>query len=337
MFVPVDKKSVVHPTNSNTEAWLYPGYSAAKNIIILSNEKGNEKLTGFDYKNIKGRAGRFLHHFTGRVINLVEVPEDEKDEILFHYFDSAVLASDEILRIQETDLSEEHKIEKSLISQELSNAGVPLSLVTSNKYISIEKQIALLKTLRNEPDLIQSIQFLGSYPEKEKLGKIIQLCHTYLFSQKEHTDKNFSLSELERLVSYQIYHHPTIKQMIATQKGKQEDTRIRNAFKLIARYFEFSLPKYLTCFSSLYNFAAQEIGLKEISLTWIITLLQYGFESPQAIALRESGVPSDIILKLEGALKDCTSLEEIKIKIRLQPRILATLSPFELKMLEKHI
>lgn len=311
--------------------------TTAKNIIILSNEKGTDKLTGFDYKNIKGRAGRFLHHFTGRVINLVEVPEDEKEEILFHYFDSQDLATDEILRIEDKDLTTEHKKTKNLITQELEKAKIPLALVKSNKYIPIEKQLALLSVLRQNPYLIESIHFLGSYPEKEKLSTILQLCHSYLFSQKEHTDKNFPLFELDRLVKFHIYHHPSIKQMIATQSGKSEDTRIRNAFKLIARYFEFSLPKYLTCFSSIFNFAAKEIGKKEISLSWVITLLQYGFESPQAIALKDSGVPSDIIAKLEQSLADCTSLEEIKIRIRLQPKLLESLSDYEVKILHKHI
>lgn len=311
--------------------------TTAKNVIILSNKKGTENLTGFDYKNIKGRAGRFLHHFTGRVVNLVDVPEDEKDEVLFHYFDSDELATDEVLRIRDGDLTEEHRKTKELITHELNVSKIPLSLVKGNKYIPIEKQMALIAVLRANYALVDDIYFSGSYPEKEVLDTILQLCHMYLFSQKEHSDKSFNIFELSRLVKYHVYHHPSIKQMISAQSGKSEDTRIRNAFKLIARYFEFSLPKYLVCFASLYNFVAREMGKKEISLSWVITLLQYGFESPQAIALKDSGVPSDIVAKLEEGLSDCTSIEEIRVRIRLRPKILEKLSSFERKILEKHI
>ena len=39
----------------------------AQNVIILNASKGQEKLTPFDIKNIKGRAGRYYHCFVGRV------------------------------------------------------------------------------------------------------------------------------------------------------------------------------------------------------------------------------------------------------------------------------
>lgn len=39
----------------------------AQNMIILNASKGGEKLTPFDIKNIKGRAGRYYHCFVGRV------------------------------------------------------------------------------------------------------------------------------------------------------------------------------------------------------------------------------------------------------------------------------
>lgn len=42
----------------------------AKNIVVLHAKKGAKALKPFDAKNIKGRAGRFQHHFKGRLISL---------------------------------------------------------------------------------------------------------------------------------------------------------------------------------------------------------------------------------------------------------------------------
>ena len=42
--------------------------TTAKNIIITSNKKGSKQLRNFDAKNIAGRAGRFLKHYSGRII-----------------------------------------------------------------------------------------------------------------------------------------------------------------------------------------------------------------------------------------------------------------------------
>ena len=61
--------------------------TSAKNIIITSNKKGGKNLKPFDAKNIAGRAGRFLRHFSGRVIivdNAFEKVLDSKEDKLQH-------------------------------------------------------------------------------------------------------------------------------------------------------------------------------------------------------------------------------------------------------------
>ncbi|MFP3398361.1 helicase-related protein, partial [Brevibacterium sp. SIMBA_078] len=42
--------------------------TSAKNLLVLNAKKGDKDLKTFDAKNIAGRAGRFLHHYSGRVL-----------------------------------------------------------------------------------------------------------------------------------------------------------------------------------------------------------------------------------------------------------------------------
>ena len=44
--------------------------TTAKNILVTLCKKSPKPLKPFDAKNIAGRAGRFLHHYSGRVIVL---------------------------------------------------------------------------------------------------------------------------------------------------------------------------------------------------------------------------------------------------------------------------
>ena len=44
--------------------------TSAKNVLVLSEKKGDKELKKFDAQNIAGRAGRFLHHYKGRVLVL---------------------------------------------------------------------------------------------------------------------------------------------------------------------------------------------------------------------------------------------------------------------------
>jgi helicase len=84
--------------------------TTAKNIVLFSNKKGRDvALTGFDYKNLKGRAGRFLQHFVGNVIAFHPVIEGERDLISFYYFDSDDIGSGEVISIDEADLTQEAK------------------------------------------------------------------------------------------------------------------------------------------------------------------------------------------------------------------------------------
>jgi replicative superfamily II helicase len=39
--------------------------TSAKNLVVLHSKKGTKDLKKFDAKNIAGRAGRFLYHYSG--------------------------------------------------------------------------------------------------------------------------------------------------------------------------------------------------------------------------------------------------------------------------------
>lgn len=63
--------------------------TSAKNIIVLSGKKGTKDLKKFDAQNIEGRAGRFMHHYKGRVFifdNEFSKHINEADELLQHKF-----------------------------------------------------------------------------------------------------------------------------------------------------------------------------------------------------------------------------------------------------------
>lgn len=312
--------------------------TSAKNVIIYSNTKGGNSLTGFDIKNIKGRAGRFLHHFVGNVYMLEPALEQEKDNIEFNYLDKQELDIEEVIQVKKTDLKDENLTLRTSIERELQSQNIPLSLIRKNKFIAVRKQIILINKLR-EDLFLDDLYFEGTYPEKEKLGQIIQLCHDYLFSDNEANNRSFPIWEIIRLTKYYIYIKPSLKELINEQKAEGVDTKIRRAFSLITRYFEFILPKYLTAFENIFNFVYQEKHDNEakISLKYLITMLEFGFANPHEIAFKEVGLPNDIIRKISDRFKDCKNIEEIRIQYRLNPSLISNLTDFEKKMFRKYV
>lgn len=83
--------------------------TSAKNIIIFDKHKGkqdrNHLLDFFDYSNIKGRAGRLMVHYTGRVFNFNEPFEKEEELIVdIPFFQQAPIKDEVLVHIDENDV-----------------------------------------------------------------------------------------------------------------------------------------------------------------------------------------------------------------------------------------
>lgn len=258
------------------------------------------------------------------------------------YYDKDELSSEEIIQIDKEDLNDKNLETRNNLEELLHKNKIPFSLIKQNKYIPIYKQIALINFLRSKPIYLQLVYFKGNRPEKQQLDEIFNLTREYLFNDRDLNDKSFIYWELSRLLKYYIYHNPSIKQIITEQKYSATiDAKIRSAFKLITHYFEFAFPRYFRAFENIYNFVYNEynnnIQNGGISLKYIITLLEFGFVKENEIALKEAGLPNDIIKKVSGKFSDCNSLEQVRIKYKLNPNIINNLTLFEQNIFKKYI
>lgn len=313
--------------------------TSAKTVIIFDNFKGKKenKLTPLDVKNIKGRAGRLSVHFVGEVITLEEVNESDVGETIdFSYFDNENLNPEESILVEKEDLLGANLVTRQRIEDELAELSIPLGVIRNNKFIPIEKQLSLIRHLRDNPEIADAVSFEGTLPTKETIDLILDLSHRYLFNEQDANDKGISFPNLKRLTKFYVYKDPSIKEIIETQQGKTVDTKVRNAFKLISRYFEFALPKYLVTFENLYNFCYSNKS-KKLNLKYLVTKLEFGFAEKHEIILKDAGVPPGIIKKISIYLKDCGSLQEMRKMIQASPQILSVLPPFEQGILRKYI
>jgi helicase len=316
--------------------------TTAKNVIIYDNFKGGDELTGFDVKNIKGRAGRFLSHFVGNIYSLVHLSQEENKGIIeFSFYDKEKLEAEDVIQIDKPELKDKNLEIRNNVENLLKRNKIPLEIIKSNKFIGIHKQIALINHIRNDIFLIDDIYFEGIYPNKEKLDRIIRLCHEYLFSESDAEDRNYSIDRLTQLTKYYVYIKPSLKELIKAHEYKSEniDTKVRNTFNLITHYFEFALPKYFIAFENLFNFVCYEKGklTNQINLKYLITLLEFGHDSPHEIALKESGLPNEIIRKVAKSFSDCNSLEEIRDKFKMNPYLISNLNEFEMKLFKRYV
>lgn len=307
--------------------------TSAKNVVFYDTTKANINLTGFEVKNIIGRSGRFGQHFVGRAIFLEKhVEQGNIDEIRFPFFDYDQLPLEDYLQIENYDLPPSGLKKKDAAISMALQQKVPIDILRKNKYINFEKQLLLIKHLKENPFLREQLYIKHKLPDKNQVDLIMYLIHDILFSDSDRKD-SWTTGNLSRLVKYQIYYNPSIKQLITQHNAKKEDTKIRNILELVYRYFEFSLPKYILALENILNFVYGD----DISLGMMATHLQYGNDEKYNILLTDAGVPKSIINHLSPYIKNTSNMKEIKATIESNPHSLKGLSTIEIKMLSKRI
>lgn len=307
--------------------------TSAKNITFYNITKSDKPLTNFDIKNITGRSGRFGQHFTGNAFFLEEPLTEEEDlEISFPLFDDPNLSQEDNLLIQQEDLNNSGLETRKTIIQNAQNHNISFDFLKSNKYIKIENQISLILHLREHPYTETILAQQGGRITHPQVYEIIELIHTYLFSKHE-KQNNWTAKKLGLFATKQIFENPTIPTMISFYEAKNTDTKIRNTFTLIYKYFEFALPKYLKAFESIFNYTYNS----KISLSHVSSLLQYGSTNTTEILLCDAGIPRSIVRKIGPLLQGSENISQIITQINTTPKITESLSSFEVKVLKKSL
>ena len=312
--------------------------TSAKQVIIYDDLKGIDFLTDFDVKNINGRAGRFLQHFIGRSIALVELPVSNLEKVIEFSFYDKELDNEELLQVNKEDLKLKNLEKRNALEAYLKGHKVPIELIKKNKFIPVENQIRLINHFRQDLFFYNDFQF-DSQPKLEQFDIIIRLIHEYLFVSKYKEDKNFMLYDLLYHSKGYVYHNLSLKQLIDQQRRKTIDAKIRAALTLITNYFEFALPKYLTVFQNLFNFVCKEINQpkKKINLELLIIKLEYGVTDSHEIALKEAGLPNIIIEGISEKFKGCKDINDVRERFFENPMLIRSLHPYEQKIFIKHI
>ena len=282
----------------------------AQNMIILNSSKGSKKLTPFDIKNIKGRAGRYYHCFVGRVFYInKEVQKLEQSNSLsldFATYSNKVLSSIDIDNADIDDLTAHNAKLKENRDAETSSFLLPHDVFVQNRTISKENQEQLLQTLLKpdeydvfRPLLMYSVN-VNEFLFYRWITKILTLFqHAGLID--ELTSKRYSAIANE-------YYDEGFKGLLQYEIGQYEsgwlksiDKAYAESFKAVKDVLEHKIPKILSLFQSIIGFVAMKKGYdsSNFSLSHVCRYYETGVKSPLGEALIEYGFPTDAIRRIE--------------------------------------
>lgn len=197
--------------------------SAAKNVVIYDKKMGTgDPLATLDRKNIEGRAGRFMQHFIGRIFYLeTDDAEDKPSVVEIEYLDKSTPDIETLLQLDRTDIPpEKQHLHESFISK-LDLLHIPESLIRSNRFVSVDGQLALIQHLR-QSSTIYIVE--DQYIKLECQSEILSTIFDFLFSDKDKGksfNNEYGKSILIQLTNYYAYHKPSFKVMLNSSTVKK--------------------------------------------------------------------------------------------------------------------
>ncbi|PIT41625.1 helicase-related protein [Snodgrassella alvi] len=304
--------------------------TSAKNLVVLSHYKGKKVLKSFDAKNIVGRAGRFLHHYSGRVLILdskfKEIFESKGDVIKYKNYDEATKKEEIDLFITDDKyLNAKDKIRKLDILAEIKSENIPNEIISMFKTVSFHDKLDIyrkIKRLNSEEInqiklLIKNINFTKLSIDYDGLKIILYIIKPIIanFALKNIIDKEHPTKQGNS--------YPIIIYMLSTyiktgflgcvryqleQKRENIDNAIRKTADLIFNIFKFQLVKYLGVFNIMYKYHQSILNNssidREVGIDRLLIKLEYNAVTEKGRLASDYGAPQKIIDYYEAEEND---------------------------------
>ena len=282
----------------------------AQNMIILNASKGGHKLTPFDIKNIKGRAGRYYHCFVGRVFymtkDLVEIENSESLSLDFVTYSDKPISVIDLDNADIQDLSFRNKEEKAKREGIIKSFILPEEIIFLNRTVSRENQEKLAKTLLDNKEFSKYANWITYSVDVENFLQfrwITKILDTYCKAGliDERTRRRFSAiannyysGGFKAILKYEI-------DMYREEKHKTMDDAYSHAFNSRRDILEHKIPKILSLFESVIIFVANKknVNAENFSLSKVCRYYETGVKTLLGEALIEYGFPTDAIRRIE--------------------------------------
>ena len=159
--------------------------TCAQNIIYFDKTKGRKvPIDYFDYCNIKGRAGRMMVHFIGKIYNFNEPPKAEKTIVDIPFYEQENVSDEILINLDE----EEMKYPEREQNQYILNLSPKIKNLFKQNGVSVRGQENILKELMKEENY-KKIYWTGK-PSYEQLYFILDLAWNNLLKDGETTKTN---------------------------------------------------------------------------------------------------------------------------------------------------
>ena len=347
--------------------------TCAKNVVFYDNKIGSRKIDYFDYSNIKGRAGRLMEHYTGKIINLHKPPEKETMNVDFPFFVQNPIASEVLVNLDEADV---RNINDNLQRfQDFMNKDEELRIILKRNAVSIEGQETILKVLLKDladpsrrtliqwstidKNLYKRIQYIFdlcwdnlSTPDERKsfgskgwvVNKIVGSCFSSNINNMIENDLEFMA---KKLAKDKGKNYISVKDMFANFPLEMQaiaDDAIEKIFAFQKNWMQYRAPKWINVVDSLQKYASKKLNLPSGDYSYVAEMIESEFIDSSLRILLEYGIPRSAIEKIKNILKywgnDSKNLSEdqlIESLSRRKNELAKHLSKYEMEVINRSL
>lgn len=307
--------------------------TAAKNVVILDNKIATKKYDYFTFSNIRGRSGRMLRHFIGRVVVFNPEPRAADLAVDVPVLSQSTAASPEVLiQLPDDELTEESRVRlRPYLEQQL----VDVDTLRSNKGVSLARQMRVAETLTSQPNAwSRALTWNGPFPTATQVRGLSGV----LFDLTGSGNGVRTAAQLGARINILRFNQGNIRALVDNQMQSFKsgpDEAVEDTLDFVRNWAQFKIP---TAFTTLGNLAADVLartGRTSTDPAVFAGQLENLFLSPFASVLEEYGLPIALTVKLERelGLVRANTLDDVLDRLRSMPRPVQ-LSPFEQEMFD---
>ena len=305
--------------------------TSAKNVIFFDSTKGQTKLIDyFDYSNIKGRSGRMMIHYVGKIYNFNPPPEKQERMIIDIPFFQQKPIEDEVLNgLKDEDI----KLDVKKTEQFKTLDAMPkekrelfqkngISIIGQKKIFDIvsqlDKQYVILRKNYKEEYKIYDLINWNQTPSYDQLQFILELGWNNLLKETE-SKKVKSIGQLvyltfnygfQKNVSSLIKEDFIYNKKLNKNKSDEQllNESIYTIFNILRHWFHYKIPKWLSVINKLQKYICDVNNVEPGDYSYYASQIENDFVPNKLAILLEYGIPNSAILKLQGHIN--LNLEE---------------------------
>ncbi|PHR48263.1 DEAD/DEAH box helicase [Cycloclasticus sp.] len=311
--------------------------TTAKNVVFFDHKKGrNTPIDFFDYSNIKGRAGRLMEHYVGRIFNFNPTPKHDQVYIDIPFFEQNPISDEVLININNENILDKESEQYQYLSKIPENEKE----IFSKNSLYIRGQDSLISKIRQDIREHYELICWDSTPRYRQLEYCLGLAWDYLIKPGENVnpmtkkkivkvtfDYGINKSIIE-LVKNNFVYKKKLERYDSWSDKEILDESIRDSFQILRHWFQYKIPKWLLVVNELQRFVCSELGVRPGNYTFYASSIESDFVRGNLTILAEYGVPRSAIDKIEKYIdkdlnQDLVIKEIINKKIHEKPEFLS--------------